>query len=113
MSRRDPTLDRLFTALGDPTRRAVLTRLAQGPTSVSELAAPHDMALPSFLQHLKKLEEVGLITTTKEGRVRHCALSPDAFLPARTWLDQQRDLWERRLDQLDDYVTKLMKERTE
>jgi len=113
MSRRDPSLDRLFTALGDPTRRAVLTRLARGPASVSELAAPHDMALPSFLQHLKKLEEVGLITTTKEGRVRQCVLCPEAFLPARTWLDEQRDLWARRLDQLDDYVTTLMKERTE
>ena len=69
------------------------------------------MALPSFMGHLKKLENAGLIVTTKQGRTRHCALAPDAFLPALSWLDEQRDLWTNRLDQLDDYVLTLMKER--
>jgi len=109
MAKHDAQLDLLFTALGDPTRRAILTRLARGPASVSELAAPHAMALPSFLKHLAKLEEAGLITSEKSGRVRSCALSPDAFAPARDWLSEQRALWETRLDQLDAYVGQLMK----
>ena len=112
MAIHDPNLDVLFTALGDPTRRAILARLARGPATVSELAAPHDMALPSFMGHLKKLEDSGLIFTTKEGRVRTCTLLPEAFTPARSWLDEQKDIWEGRLNRLDDYVIKLMKERS-
>lgn len=105
-------LDRAFTALGDPTRRAVLARLAEGTTSVSELAEPHEMALPTFLGHLRKLEDAGLIKTEKKGRVRHCTLCPGAMLPVSNWLEEQRAVWEARLDQLDDYVTKLSKERS-
>ena len=105
-------LDRLFQALSDPTRRAVLARLARGPVTVSDLAAPFDMALPSFLTHLRKLEDAGLITTTKDGRVRTCALVPAAITPVQHWLDDQRALWETRLDQLEEYVTKLMKDRS-
>lgn len=105
-------LDRLFQALSDPTRRAVLARLARGPVTVSDLATPFDMALPSFLTHLRKLEDAGLITTTKDGRVRTCALVPAAITPVQHWLDDQRALWETRLDQLEDYVTKLMKDRS-
>ena len=111
MANYDPQLDLHFTALGDPTRRAILARLARGEASVSELAAPHDMALPSFLGHLKKLEDAGLITSTKAGRVRTCALTPEAFRPAQDWLGEQRAAWEGRLDRFDDYVTNLMKER--
>ena len=111
MAKYDPNLDLLFTALGDPTRRTILTRLARGAASVSELAAPHDMALPSFLGHLKKLEDAGLITSSKSGRVRTCALSPEAFRPAQDWLGAQRAMWEGRLDRFDDYVSNLMKER--
>lgn len=111
MAKYDSQLDLHFTALGDPTRRMVLARLARGPASVSELAAPHDMALPSFLGHLKKLEDAGLVVSTKEGRVRICALSPDAFAPAQDWLITQKDIWNGRLDQLDDYVSTLMKEK--
>jgi len=112
MAKHDPSLDLLFGALGDPTRRAILARLARGPATVSELAAPHDMALPSFLGHLRKLEDAGLVMTSKEGRVRTCELLPDALSPARHWLDEQREAWEGRLDRFDDYVTNLMKERT-
>lgn len=107
----EPRLDSLFHALSDPTRRALLSRLARGPASVSDLAAPHDMALPSLMAHLRKLEEAGLIETRKDGRVRTCALVPAAFAPVRGWLDDQRALWEGRLDRLDAYVTQLMKDR--
>jgi DNA-binding transcriptional ArsR family regulator len=106
-------LDVLFHALSDPTRRAILARLARGPASVTDLAAPFDMALPTFLAHLKRLEEGGLIETAKQGRVRSCALVPAAFAPVQTWLDDQRAQWEGRLDRLDDYVRKLMKERND
>ena len=112
MTYQSPDLDSLFQALSDPTRRAVLTRLAKGKAPVSELAAPFDMALPSFMGHLKKLEDGGLIETTKTGRIRTCALVPTALEPARTWIDDQREIWEGRLDRLDDYVMKLMKERS-
>jgi len=105
-------LDSLFQALSDPTRRAVLERLARGPATVTELAAPFDMALPSFLAHVRRLEASGLVETTKDGRVRTVTLAPGAFAPVRTWLDEQRAIWEARLDRLDDYVTRLMKERS-
>ncbi len=106
-------LDTLFQALGDPTRRAMLERLARGPATVTELAAPFDMALPSFLGHVGRLEAAGLVTTAKSGRVRTVTLVPGAFTPVRGWLDDQRALWEGRLDRLDDYVTRLMKERAD
>lgn len=111
MAKHDLSLDLLFSALGDPTRRAILTRLAQGDAAVSELAASHDMALPSFVKHLRKLEEAGLITSSKEGRVRSCALSPDAFAPIDDWLNAQRTIWNNRLDRLDDYVSNLKRMR--
>jgi len=94
------TLDRTFQALADPTRRAVVTRLAAGPASVGDLAAPHAMALPSFLKHIGILEEAGLIHTEKVGRVRTCRLDTQRFGEVRGWLDAQRALWEARTDQL-------------
>ena len=111
MAKYDDRLDRHFAALGDPTRRAILARLARGGATVSELAAPHEMALPSFLAHLRKLEAAGLVVTAKEGRTRHCTLAPDAFQPAQDWLADQRAIWTGRLDRLDDYATKLAQER--
>lgn len=104
-------LDRLFQALGDPTRRAILERLARGPATVTELAAPFDMALPSFLGHVRKLESSGLVETEKDGRVRTVRLVPGAFTPVRSWLDEQRALWEGRLDRLDSYVRTLMEKK--
>jgi len=97
-------LDLTFQALADPTRRAVVERLGAGPASVSELAAPFEMALPSFLQHLKMLEESGLVVTRKKGRVRSCRLNPAVLDRAEGWLDSQRQQWARRLDQLDDML---------
>lgn|SRR5690554_5256587 len=107
MPQRAADLDRLFRALGDPTRRAVIERLREGPASTSELARPFGMALPSFLQHLAVLEEAGLVTSTKEGRVRTYRLTPEPLQAAEDWLGTQRDLWERRLDQFDEYVLSL------
>ncbi len=95
------SLDRVFYALADPTRRAVVERLSQGPQSVSALAEPFDMALPSFMQHLRVLEEHGLLTSHKRGRVRVCEIAPQSLSQAEGWLQQQRTLWTRRLEQLD------------
>lgn len=113
MAKHDPDLSLLFHALSDPTRRAILTRLAQGSAAVTELAAPTGLRLPTVMRHLSVLEAAGLIATTKDGRVRSCAIVPGALAPVRSWLDAQRAIWESRLDRLDDYVTKLMKERAE
>ena len=94
------TLDALFAALSDPTRRAVVQDLTRGPAPVSDLASKHDMALPSFLKHLGRLEKAGLVSSEKLGRVRVCTLHPEALAVAETWLDRQRSLWEGRLDRL-------------
>ncbi|HEX2890679.1 metalloregulator ArsR/SmtB family transcription factor [Vineibacter terrae] len=100
-------IDGVFRALADPTRRRVLERLSRSPASVSELAAPFDMALPSFVEHLGILERSGLVRSQKKGRVRTYQLAPRRLRLAEDWLARQRDLWERRLDQLDDYLMHL------
>jgi DNA-binding transcriptional ArsR family regulator len=103
-------LDRVFRALGDPTRRAVLSRLSAGPAPVSELARAFDMALPSFTQHLDVLEDCGMVRSRKVGRVRTYRLVPQPLRAAERWMAQQRALWERRLDQLDKYLLQLKEE---
>ena len=100
-------LDRVFQALADPTRRAVIRRLSGGAAAVSELAEPFDMALPSFLQHLKVLEGCGLVRSSKSGRVRTYRISPAPLKAAEGWMSEQRALWERRFDQLDQYLVEL------
>jgi DNA-binding transcriptional ArsR family regulator len=100
-------IDEVFKALADGTRRSVLARLSKSPTSVSELAEPFDMALPSFIEHLKILEASGLVTSKKVGRVRIYQLAPKRMKLAEDWLTQQRNLWERRLNQLDEYLLSL------
>ena len=100
-------LDRVFRALGDPTRRAVVSRLTAGPAAVSELARGTGMALPSFTQHLDVLEQCGLVRSRKVGRVRTYRLVPQPLKTAERWMAQQRALWERRLDQLDAYLLEL------
>jgi DNA-binding transcriptional ArsR family regulator len=100
-------LDQVFRALGDPTRRAVIERLVSGPASVSELAAPSSMALPSFLQHLAVLESAGLVRSDKAGRVRTVRLETRALERAEDWMSAQRRLWTSRLDQLDAYALAL------
>lgn len=98
-------LDQVLSALANPTRREVMESLRRGPRSVSELAAPHDMALPSFMQHLQLLEDAGLVRSKKRGRVRTVEACQAPILELEAWLDEQRITWQRRLDQLDDFVT--------
>lgn len=105
-------LSRVFHALADPTRRAVLERLSAGPAAVSQLAQPFGMALPSFSQHLDVLESCGLVRSRKSGRVRTYRLAPQPLKAAEHWMVRQRELWECRLDQLDD-VLKTLKENAE
>ena len=100
-------LGRVFQALTDPTRRAVLERLTRGPAPVSELAQPFEMALPSFVQHLQVLEKCGLVQSKKRGRVRTYTLAPQPLKAAEYWLSAQRAHWERRLDALDDFLKTL------
>jgi len=113
MTKHDPDLSLLFHALADPTRRSILARLARTPAGVSDLAGPTGLRLPTVMRHLAVLEEAGLIATSKDGRIRTCALVPGAMDPARTWLDEQRAIWEARLDRLDAFVMQAMKERGE
>lgn len=97
-------LDHTFKTLADPTRRAVLARLATGPAAVKDLAAPFDMALPSFMQHLRLLEEAGLVGSKKQGRTRICTLKPDALADVEDWLAGQRAAWNARLDRLEAFL---------
>lgn len=97
-------LDEVFRALADPTRRLVVQRLGAGPAPTSELAKPFDMALPSFTQHLNVLERAGLVSSEKHGRVRTYRLSSAPLRTAEQWMASQRDVWERRLDQLDEHL---------
>lgn len=100
-------LDSVFRALADPTRRAIVQRLTDGSASVKELAEPFDMALPSFLQHVRVLENSGLITTRKSGRTRTCEIAPQRLGQARSWLAERVSEWENRLDRFDAYVKEL------
>ena len=97
----DPALPRIFQALSDPTRLAVVERLSIAPASASELARPFEMALPSFMQHMGVLERAAIVTSHKSGRTRTYQLAPGALQLAAAWLAEFRSHWERRLDQLD------------
>lgn len=99
--------DEVFYALSNATRRKVLQHLSAGPATVSELAAPFDMKLPSFVQHLALLEKSRLVKSKKEGRVRIYELQPARFKVAEDWLARRRHEWECRLDRFDDYVRQL------
>jgi DNA-binding transcriptional ArsR family regulator len=101
--------DEVFQALSHPARRKVLERLSAGPATVSELAAPFDMKLPSFVQHLSVLERGRLVTSTKRGRVRTYEIAPERFKVVDDWLTARRREWEARLDRLDQYVRQLKK----
>lgn len=93
-------LDRTFRALADPGRRAMVERLSRGPASVGELARPLAMSLPAVMQHLRVLEESGLVRSEKVGRVRTCRIEPTALRSAEEWIGERRASWERRLDRL-------------
>jgi DNA-binding transcriptional ArsR family regulator len=101
---REIKIDRLFHALGDPTRRAILDRLSHGPLSVSALAAPLDITLTAVAQHLQILEESALVHTEKLGRVRTCRIETKGFSALEHWIRDHRSLWQCRLDQLSDLL---------
>lgn len=97
-------LNAIFLALADPTRRAVIGRLGRGPASVSELARPFDIGLPSFMKHIRCLEDSGMIRTTKKGRTRTCAIESSGLAHAEDWLAEQRVIWEGRADRLEAFL---------
>ncbi|KAF0968447.1 ArsR/SmtB family transcription factor [Gordonia sp. YY1] len=105
MANSSVTLDEIFGALADPTRRAVVERLGRGPATVGELAGPFPMTLPSFMKHLKVLEESGLVMTKKTGRTRMCTLDRRRLRRLQTWLEHQRTTWTERTDRLEAFVT--------
>jgi len=100
-------LSSMFGALADPTRRAILARLALGETTVAELAKPFDISGPAISKHLKVLEHAGLITRGREAQWRPCKIEPQALKSLDEWLEQYRQFWEERLDRLDDYLRRL------
>ena len=104
MSGRQLNIDRVFHALGDPTRRALMEKLGEGPVSVSRLADPLDITLAAVVQHLQILEESGLVRTEKVGRVRTCRIDPDGLAAAQKWISDRRPAWDRRLDRLGDLL---------
>ena len=105
MANSSVTLDEIFGALADPTRRAVVERLGRGPATVGELAGPFPMTLPSVMKHLKVLEESGLVMTKKTGRTRVCTLDRRRLRRLQTWLEHQRIVWTERTDRLEAFVT--------
>tara|TARA_R110002073_G_scaffold330999_1_gene515346 strand:- start:114 stop:458 length:345 start_codon:yes stop_codon:yes gene_type:complete len=111
MPNHNPSIESTFSALSDPTRRAVIQTLSQGPATVSRLAAPFAMALPSFTQHLGVLERAGLIVSRREGRSRVCSLNPKAMQEAEDWLAASRREWEARLDRLEAHLAKSKQEK--
>jgi DNA-binding transcriptional ArsR family regulator len=102
-------LSTTFAALADPTRRALLARLALGETSVTELAEPFDMSLPAISKHLKVLERAGLIARGREAQWRPCRLEAGPLKDANSWLEEYRRFWEQSFDKLDDYLLRLQK----
>ena len=98
------SLDLMFQALADPTRRAIVDRLSRGPASVSDLAKPFAMSLPAVVQHLHLLEQSGLVTTAKLGRVRTVTIDTEALSQAEKWLNDRRISWEQRFDRLDAFL---------
>jgi DNA-binding transcriptional ArsR family regulator len=107
--KKKPNIDRIFHALGDPTRRAMMEKLSQGPMSVSRLAEPFEMTLAAVVQHLQVLEECGLVETEKVGRVRSCRIEPAGLDAMEQWIRDRRSNWERRLDRLGDLLGELDK----
>jgi DNA-binding transcriptional ArsR family regulator len=103
----DDRLDATFAALADPTRRALLARLATGEATVNELAGPFELSLQTVSKHLKVLEHCGLISRTRQAQYRPCHLEPSALQPAAAWIEQQRQTWSARFDRLEQHLTTL------
>ena len=107
MAKFSTDLDLAFSALADPTRRAIVSRLCDGPKSVSELSEPFELALPSLLKHLRVLEQSGIISSEKTGRVRTCRIEPHALHATEAWIRQHIAAWEKRLDRLEAHIARL------
>jgi len=110
MRKRKPNIDRIFRALGDSTRRAMMERLSQGPMTVSRLAEPFEMTLAAVVQHLQVLEECGLVQTEKVGRVRSCRIEPAGLDAMEQWIRNRRSIWERRLGRLGELLGEVEKD---
>jgi DNA-binding transcriptional ArsR family regulator len=104
MQKKKPDIDRIFHALGDPSRRAIVEKLSEGPISVSRLAEPLDITLAAVVQHLQVLEESGLVQTEKIGRVRTCRIDSAGLSAAQRWISERRSMWERGLDRLGEFL---------
>jgi DNA-binding transcriptional ArsR family regulator len=104
MLSRKTSVDRVFHALGDATRRAIVEKLSEGPLSVSSLAGPLDITLAAVVQHLQVLEKIGLVRTEKVGRIRTCRIEPRGLTIVEQWIGDRRSLWERRLNRLGDML---------
>jgi DNA-binding transcriptional ArsR family regulator len=102
----NPQLDQVFFALSDPTRRAIVDRLAAGPSTVGELAKPFAISAPAVTKHMKVLERSGLVSRRVDGRQHHCKLNPQVLGAAQDWLEFYREFWEKRLDKLEDLLTR-------
>ena len=107
MLNQSPRLDRSFQALADPTRRGIVARLSRGPASVSEIARPLQMSLPAVLQHLKLLEDSGLVRSEKKGRVRTVRIEGEVLAATESWLAELRHEWESRLDRFEAHVAEM------
>lgn len=107
MAKYSADLDKAFSALADPTRRAIVSRLCNGPKSVSELSEPFDLALPSLLKHVRVLEHSGLVRSEKVGRVRTCKIEPHALQATEAWIHQHISVWENRLDRMEAHIEEM------
>lgn len=107
MAKFSTDLDRAFAALSDPTRRAIVSRLCEGPRTVSELSEPFGIALPSLLKHVQVLEESGLISSEKTGRVRTCRIEPRALQATEAWIHRHVMAWESRLDRMEAHIQRM------
>jgi DNA-binding transcriptional ArsR family regulator len=106
-------LDSVFFALADPTRRAIVTRLCEGPQSVGELSEPFDMALPSLLKHVRVLEQSGLVSSEKVGRVRTCKIEPRVLHATEAWIHEHISAWEQRLDRMEAHIARMKRKNQE
>lgn len=113
MVKDDDSLNQLFSALANPTRRAILERLAEGEATVNELAEPFDMSLPAISRHIRILEETGLISQGQRAQYRPCTLDGRSLREVANWTEQFREIWEARFDRMDDYIKQLEKKEKE
>jgi DNA-binding transcriptional ArsR family regulator len=107
MAKYSTDLDRAFSALADPTRRAIVSRLCAGPKTITELSEPFEIALPSLLKHVRVLEDSGLVSSEKIGRVRTCKVEPNALHATEAWIHQHISAWEKRLDRLEAHIARM------